>query len=159
MSATVEQIRAALVALIAAVPDIGVVNDYERYAERASDMQRLYVAAIDGEDQLRGWFVRRVATIEQDISATAGGRYVVTHTWRIQGYMALSDAKASEKTFDTLIEAVRAALRADISLGGLVSSIETPDQAGLALDESTPVLFAGVLCHSARLSLKTTHYQ
>lgn len=159
MSATVEQIRAALVALIGGVPDIGVVNDYERYAERASDMQRLYVATIDGVDQLRGWFVRRLATIEQDISATAGGRYVVRHTWRIQGYMALNDANASEKTFDTLIEAVRAALRADINLGGLVSSTETPDQAGAALEDSSPVLFAGVLCHSARLSLTTTHYQ
>ena len=156
---TLEQIRAAIVATVAGIADIGKVHGYERYAQKASDLQKTYVATINGVDQLRGWFVRRVGTIENDLAATAGGRYVVTHAWRITGYMALSDDAASEIAFDGLIEAIRDAFRADISLAGLVSSIEAQDQAGIAVDQSEPVLFCGVLCHSARLSLKTIHYQ
>lgn len=159
MAATLPQIRAAIRAKLAGVAEIGAVHDYERYVQRANELQALYVVSIDGQDQLRGWFVRRVATIEQDLAAGAGGRYVVQHTWRIRGYMALNDANASEIVFDALIEAIRDAFRADINLGGLVSSIETEDQAGIGVDESEPVLFAGVLCHACRLSLKTVHYQ
>lgn len=153
---TVEQIRDAHVAKIAAIPDIGKVHGHERYAAQQADMKALYVATIAGRDQLRGWFVRRVRTGE---TSDALGRYVVTHTWDIRGYLALEDGAASEKAFDALIEAIRDAYRSDENLGGLVSSTVVDEGAGVQVEESAPVLFAGVLCHSARLKLYTRHYQ
>jgi hypothetical protein len=156
---TLAAIRGAIKGVLAAVPNVGVVNDYERYAQRNSELKAAYIGPIDGQDVLLGWNIRRVATDEKPLAATEGGRYVVTHTWRLRGYMAIQDAAGSEKEFDTLIEAVRAAFRANLSLGGLVSSTETRDQAGIRVEESEPVLFADVLCHAVRLSLRTIHYE
>jgi len=74
--------------------------------------------------------------------------------------MSLDDADSTELTFDTLIESIRDAFRDDDSLGGLIFSTvidNKSNQAGVQVDETAPVLFAGVLCHSARLSLTTRH--
>lgn len=153
---TVEQIRDAIVAKLSAVADIGKVHGFERYAVQAGEMKALYVATIAGRDQLRGWFVRRLRTAE---TSDALGRYVVTHDWKIRGYMALEDSAASEKAFDGLIELIRDAFRSDENLGGLISSTVVEDAAGVQVEESAPVLFAGALCHSAGLRLVTRHYQ
>lgn len=153
---TLDQIRAAIAGKLSAVPNVGRVHDYERYAAQGGEMKALYVATIAGAPQLRGWFVRRVRTREDSDDL---GRYVVTHGWQIRGYLALDDAAASEKTFDALVEAIRDAFREDENLGGLVSSTVVEDAAGAQVEDSAPVLFAGVLCHSARLRLATRHYQ
>ena len=86
-------------------------------------------------------------------------RWSVLTQWRIRGFMALSDAAGTEKTFDDLIDAAADAFRADPTLGGVVFSTLNPqsDETGLQLVQSRPVLFAGVLCHSAELNLYTQH--
>lgn len=149
---TVTQINAAIVALMNTVPDIGQVHGYERYARQLSEMLALYQTG----DQVRGWHVRRAAT--REISPDVG-RYVVDHDWQLRGFMSLSDADASERTFDALIETIRDAFRADDTLGGVVDTMITDERAGVQVQESTPVMFAGVLCHSVRLALTTRHYQ
>jgi hypothetical protein len=88
----------------------------------------------------------------------AVGRHAVIARWALRGYMALDDSAASEKTFDDLVEALIAAFRADDSLGGVVDSCIIGDIAGLQLDEAGPVMLAGVLCHGARLTLRTRWY-
>lgn len=153
---TVEQIRDAIVAKLSAVADIGKVHGFERYAVQAGEMKALYVATIAGRDQLRGWFVRRMTTQE---TSPVLGRYHIKHTWQIRGYMALEDVAVSEKTFDSLIEAIRDAFRSDENLGGVVSTTVNEEGAGIQVEESVPVLFAGVLCHSVRLRLTTIHDQ
>lgn len=152
---TVEQIRTAIANKIAAVADVGQVHAWQRYAQNNADFRALYVATIAGAEQLRGWHVRRVAT---DETSDARGRYVVTHRWEIRGYMGLDDGAQTERTFDTLIEALRDAFRDDETLGGLVSSTVIDEGAGLQLDEHVPVMFAGTLAHMARLTLYTRHY-
>ena len=147
---TIAQIRAAIVAKLAAVPEIGVVHDYERWAKREADFAVLYVSG----GQVRGWHVRKLSTRRQ---SPARGRYIVTHRWQIRGFMALDDAAATEKTFDDLVEAVELAFQADTDLGGVVGITIVDDEAGIQVVESIPVLFAGVLCHSARLILNTRH--
>ena len=155
---TVATIRAAHKAKLLTVANIGVVNDYERYSKDQSALQAQYVAMIAGAKQLRGWNIRRVKT--QEKSPDVAGPSVVTHTWDFRGYMALDDSAASEKTFDDLIEAIRDAYRGDENLGGAVSTTVMEDgTAGVQVIESVPVLFAGVLCHSARLRTFTRHYQ
>lgn len=152
---TLEQIRAAIVATLTAVPDIGRVHDYERYTKQNSDFVELYKDRNTG--RINGWNVRRTAKKKK---GTAPGFPVITTTWRIRGFMAISDADESEKIFDAQIEKICAAFDTDPTLGGVVDDA-TPDteELGVQLDESGPVMFAGVLCHGASLRLITIHYQ
>lgn len=156
---TLNQVRTAIVAALSGIANVGQVHDYERYAKAEGDFRALYQATIGAGKSLRGWFVRRVST--REVSATVGvGMEVIG--WRITGYLAIDDAAASEKAFDDLIEAIRAAFRADPTLGGVVGDLydltQSADSApyGIQVEESGPVLFAGVLCHRAVLGLVTS---
>jgi len=150
-----EAIRAALVSRLQAVPEIGVVHGYQRYTANLRDMPALYTSEIGGVRQLRGWYVSRKRTEE---TSRVPGAYAVTHEWEIRGYMALLDAAQSEIVFDGLVERIREVFRGEDALGGLVGSIvfdeEDGSQAGVQA-HLEPVMFAGVLCHAARLSLRT----
>lgn len=150
---TLEQIRAAIVSQIESVADIGPVHGFERFAKGEKDFRALY--AYNG--QVCGWHVRRITRRE---IAPAVGSSTVVNKWRIRGFMSLEDAASSELVFDGLIEALCDAFRADQTLGGLIFSM-TPDGqtvSGLQLDDSGPVMFAGVLCHSGSLTLHTVHF-
>lgn len=150
-----ETTRAAIVAVMRAVPEIGVVHPYERYIKDTAGMRRLYTVQISGGDQLRGWFVRRLAA---RTTRNGTGRAVVQTSWHIRGFLALADADESEIVFDGLIDAARSAIYADPTLGGAVQNTFFDKEVGAQLQASGPVMFAGVLCHSADLVLTTeTH--
>lgn len=147
------QIRNAIAAKMAGVAGAGLVNSYERYASTMAAIKVLYVSA----GKILGWFVRLKRT--QRLSP-AIGRVLVVHTWQVTGYMSLDDAAQSEVAFDTLIEAFQHAFDADQTLGGLISTTNGDDVGGpngLQRDSAGPVMFCGVLCHSAALSLFTIH--
>lgn len=142
-------IRAAITATMESVPDIGVVHGHERFAADEKAFRDLYL--FDG--RIQGWNLRRVRTTR--VTGDDGDSIDTRHVWRITGYRSLSDGAASEIAFDAAIEALRAAFDADLSLGGVVASIVTPEADGLQLVKSEPVMFAGVLCHQAVLELHT----
>lgn len=150
-------IRDALGALIAAVPNAGQVHTRERYIRDENKFRALYLfTPAGGQEQVRGWWLRRTATAERGVNVA---RNVETHTWQIRGYMALNDAANTEGEFDALVEAMRDAVRADPTLGGMCQQSPLGDeQDGLQVLDSGPVLFCGVLCHSALLELKTWSY-
>ncbi|TVO70906.1 hypothetical protein FHP88_15745 [Sedimenticola selenatireducens] len=146
-----ETIRAAIVAKLNSITDIGMVHAYERYAKNSADMKKLYLS--DG--RFKGWHVRRVTTREK---SPATGRWARTYRWKIRGFMALDDADKSEQLFDAFIELICDAVRADDTLGGVVDSCIVGEEAGVQVQDSGPVMFAGVLCHSADLALNTRVY-
>lgn len=154
MAATLEQIRAAIVGKMTAIESLGRVHTFQRYDKNLGGLESLYRAEIDGVEQIRGWYVTRVATTEE---SPALGRYIATHTWQIRGFLSLNDAAQSEIVMDGLIEQLRDAFRTDETLGGVVDTTVLDDGAGLQLDEQLPVMFAGVLCHLARCTLRTRH--
>lgn len=153
------EIRDALGTLIAFVPDMGNVHTYERYVREEAKFRELYVYETSaGVQHLRGWWLRRTATQEHSLGV---GRNVEVHTWQIRGYMALNDVDGSEHEFDALIEALRDAVRADPTLGGVCEQSplgEGDATDGLQVVDSGPVLFCGVLCHSALLEIRTWSY-
>lgn len=158
---TLADIRAAIKTTLEGVTAIGVVNDYERYVKTPAAFLALYKATISGSDQIRGWFIQYLGS---RVTTPGLGRYVVRHSWRIRGYMAIEDASASEKTFDNLTEAIRTAFLASESLGVTGLSVVTDEgrgtgPAGAQVQEKSAVLFAGVLCHAADLRLQTEHSQ
>lgn len=149
-------LRTALVARLASVPDIGLVHDRERFAANEAAFRALYLfTPAGGTPGVRGWWVRRVATATTSISSA---RTLDVHSWELRGFMAFDDAAASELAFDALIEALRAAVAADPTLGGVADPGPLDEPEGLQLVEAGPVRFAGVLCHSAVLTLKTWSY-
>jgi hypothetical protein len=152
----IQQIRAAIAAKIRGITGAGVVHTYERYAKTMGGLKALYLAPDSGV--LRGWHVRRVTTVEHQLAL---GRYAVDHHWQLRGLMALDDARASEESFDLLVEQIRDAFRADDTLDGLIATmIDDQKLAGLQVEESGPVMFAGeVLCHAVRCGLQTRHFR
>lgn len=148
--------RAALAALIAAVPQIGRVHDYQRYARGEEAFKAHYLHTLpDGSTQLRGWQFSRVAVAERSVGV---GRTLNEHSWEIRGFLALNDEAATELTFDDLVEQIRAAYRADPTLGGLATGEPIGDEDGIQMRDAAPVMFCGVLCHSALLTLQTREY-
>lgn len=151
---SLELIRSAIVTTLQGIASIGLVHPYERYAADLKALAALYTTEISGQRQLRGWYVQRAKTMEAQSAKRA---FFDRHTWRVRGFMSLADADQSELVFDGLVEAARAAFRADLTLGGVVMAPEKDEHAGVAV-ESGPVLFAGVLCHSATLTLTTKSF-
>ena len=162
MSAHVATIRAAILAKLQAVPGIGLVYDRERYAKEERAFRDLYTQAVEinGEDAdvVHGWWFRRTASIERSLGV---GRNLDISTWAIRGYLGFDDARNTEHEFEALIEAMRDAFRADPTLGGATEQSPLRDsnnQDGLQLVETSPVMLAGVLCHSAVLTFTTWSY-
>lgn len=151
----IDTIRTAIAATMRAVSGVGLVHDRERYAHAQADLKRLYVQG----ETLHGWYVRRVSTQE---TTGAIGRSEVIHRWRLRGFLGFDDAAGSELAFDREIEALRDAFRADETLGGAVITTVADEGdgaiAGLQVEDSGPVMFAGILCHAATLGLYTRHY-
>ncbi|MFC7455503.1 hypothetical protein ACFQPI_20845 [Insolitispirillum peregrinum] len=143
-------VRQALLERISAVPGVGVVHDHEPYIRQDAKLKELYVA--DGS--LCGWHLRRIAS--RTLSPSVG-RHIDWHRWVLRGFMAFSGDGTSEKEFDGLIEAIRLDIAGDETLGGLIAGMTDPEtfEYGLQLEDAQPVLFCGVLCHSAKLTLMT----
>lgn len=152
--ATQQQIRDAIKAKMLTVANVGLVHTYERYAPGLAALKLLYVTA----GQIRGWHIRLPRTQR---SSNFEGRVAITHTWLIRGFMSLDDSAATELAFDVLVEALQNAFSADETLGGVVAQtvLEEDSIAGLQRDDSGPVMFCGVLCHSAKLRLLTRHHE
>lgn len=152
---SLETIRDALVAVMAGIPDMGAVHAWERYDKEAGRLLAHYTVEVDGKRQVRGWFVRRAKT---GTTRQAGKAFFDRHAWEIRGYMGIEDATQSERVFDGLVEALRGALLADLTLGGVVMPPERRDDGPELTLETGPVLFAGVLCHSASLQIVTKSF-
>jgi hypothetical protein len=153
---TVEQIRTAIGATLADIAGVGQVHDYERYSKNMADFAALYRTTVGGVAQIRGWNIRRLS---RRALSTDLGRTIVTTTWRLNAYMSLDDAAESEKAFDTLVDAAVAAFKQDETLGGVVDATVVADVAGLQVEDAGPVMFGGVLCHAARCTLLTQHFE
>ena len=149
-------IRAAIVAKLGSVTGIGNIHDYERYAQAEKAFRELYQSG----DRILGWHVRRLAT--RTVSGMVGVGMQVSR-WRIVGFMSLADSAASEKSLDDMVENVTDAFITDPTLGGAVTETcdltlgEGTKDCGIQLENSEPVMFAGVLCHRVTLGLTTSN--
>lgn len=154
---TLQAHRDAIVAVMETVTDVGHVHDRERYARDESGFRALYqFTPLGGEPQIRGWWIRRIQTEESSVDT---GGPLNAHTWQLRGYMTFNDAAASELAFDELIERIRDAVRTDLTLGGICDLGPMDETEGVQVLDAGPVMFAGVLCHSVVLQLKTWSYQ
>ncbi|CAN7565301.1 hypothetical protein [Acidovorax sp. LjRoot117] len=154
---TLQAHRAAIVAALSSVPDIGVVHDRERYAKDNNAFASLFLhQPANGLKHLRGWTLRRTATREHSPNVR---RTLNEHTWTLRGYMAFNDVDASELVIDDLVEQFRAVVRNDPTLGGVCQPGPLDDETdGVQVTDAGAVMFAGALCNSVVLQLKTWSY-
>lgn len=151
MSATLQQIRAAIAAKIAGVAGTGQVHTRWRWIETANDLAALFKTG-SGDQPINGWMIQYLATRTVEVAL---GRDAVEHDWRIRGWLSFSDSGASEETMDTLSETIRHAFRADDSLGGIVGTMTVGGKAGLQVEDAGPVRFCGKVCSSIQFGLTT----
>ncbi len=154
---TLDEIRAAIKAKIMAATALPAANvhDYERFTAEQARFRELYLYGVAPNQRIHGYHIRRIGTAERHLAV---GRYVVDHSWQLRGFLGIEDADATEKAFDAEIETIRTAIRDDDTLGNLIATCINDSQAGVQVIDSGPVMFAGVLCHAARLALMTRHY-
>lgn len=141
-------IRQAIADKLTAIVASGHVHKFERYAVSQKDFRAFY----EQDGKVLGWFIRRLALSETPDTTTYN---TVVETWRIRGFMSLNDAAESELAFDDLIDAIRAAFRNDETIGDVVETTKADGEIGIQIEDSGPVMFAGVLCHGVTMRLKT----
>ena len=143
-------LRAAIYSVVNGVTDVGIVHDYERWANEWTDFLNLFRTEIDGEQVIRGWEVvyrgfpdasERMQM--QDIYPA----FLRPHRFLVAGYLQSDDSEESEKTAAALAETVADALNTDATLLGLVHDRVEPT---LIFEPRT---FGGVLCHYAEIVL------
>lgn len=142
---TTTDIRNAIVAKLAAIPGIGQVHHYERFAAQQSKLKELF----EHDGRILGWVVRRSGFRKTSI---ADAIFSVRSQWSVRGYMSLDDVAQTELLFDAQADLVQAKL-ADDPTFGIASWV--PDYELKA--ELEPVMFCGVLCHSVNISFDTVH--
>lgn len=149
--------RAAIVAMLQAVPNIGRVHQSVRYVREESKFRAAYEWALPGGlPHLRGWHVGSCTTERRSWGM---GRVLLKHTWPIRGYLVFNLDEESLLVFDDLCEAVGVAHEADRTLGGVSTAEELGGEtSGVQKLEAGEVTFCGVLCHSALLQLETWEY-
>lgn len=134
-------IRDRIKTILQGVTGIGVVHDYERWDANWTEM----LAHYKSSGVLNGWAITRRGTSEDWDNMPVVERY---HNFEISGIYSLSDATASEKTFQNLVDAVAAALRNDQTLGG-ACIVAGP----VNVEAVEPRMFGSVLCHYCLIKL------
>ena len=133
-------------AILGAVSGVGPnVHAYERWADDDTRFRALFVDAATSPPRVLGWTITRESTRALDRGPRNSEDH---HTIVIRAYMSLQDEAGSERTFQELLESVRAAFLANRRLDGAALH-SRPIEARVVEHKN----FAGVLCHYAELVL------
>lgn len=143
-------IRAAIVGLLNSVK-VGEFHPKERYAKNQRDMVKLYGETINGG------FIRLTS---RKRSKLYEGRNKITLRYQITYLHFFSDDNDSQITFEDNLEAFDDAFMATDIIEPLTDASHwTDDGAGLAVDDAQPVMFAGVLCHRALMTITLEYFE
>lgn len=148
--ATRAQIGEAIVAVLQGVAGIGLVYDRQRYSKSSKILVEFYVQS----GVLNGGFVSRPSFKK---ASPEGHTVIKYNSWEIDLFRAFQESGESELAFDAMIDAIDDAFDDNQTLDGVVDGIFGEEQVGIRLVKSQPAMFAGVLCHYAKLSLTTEH--
>ncbi len=153
-------IRAAIVARMQTVSDIGRVHDAERNLTNEGSVRQHYGWPENVQKPaVRGWFVR-LSSFGGVQDRIGRGRRITT-AWQIIGFIGFQD-DGSDLAVQALVQALSAAFDDAPNLGGAVIRCAAGDgpeaPAGIQCDSILPVRLAGVLCHRIILTLPTQHF-
>jgi hypothetical protein len=144
---SLETIITNVAALLATVTGIGKVHGYERWAADEAAFKTLFVDS----GKVCGWTITRESGSSVDY---VGRSSLDAHTLVMRGYYSLNDSANTEKTFQDLIEAIRAKFQNNRRLSsGTPAVIAAHDSDRIAVRIVDHRMFAGILCHYAELVL------
>ncbi len=126
------------------VSGIGKVYDYFRASD---DLEKARETFQKGRI-FHVWMISRFAVDPSD-AGTSGLSYR-NHEFDLWGYYQIDDSEKSEKTFQALCDTVMDTFDTTANLQPTADSAMVEAAALLSFDQ---VLFAGVLCHRARIRL------
>ncbi len=147
-----QNIRDELYAILSgvALPDLGQVHDYKRWAVLRRDYLNLY----QKDGQIRGWDIEagpfRVEQVEMRGSTP---RVLRTRTFYVNGFLSWNDESESEKTAEELALVVADAIDGDEVLHQWCGYYHT---APVQLVAFEPRLIGNVLVHYIRLQVEVT---
>jgi hypothetical protein len=136
---SVETQRAQLKIILAAVSGIGTVSDVALVLQEEADLVDAFGSPI------LGCQFDRETTDEAPLVSL---QHEASHTWLVQVVMDIDEAADSPKTFQTLIEAIRTALRAKPTLNATAEGTSGPPQARTVGHRD----FGGYLVHYAEIA-------
>lgn len=145
--------RDALVAVLAAVANVGEVHDYQRFVVTASDATSAFKNTIDDTEMIQFADVHLVSVGYQlsSLSSATTWRYSAATQFRVRVFRSLNDADASERDFTLLLEAL---LRAGVTaMSGLTPHLERIE-GRISENDHRIFKFPGtgdVLCHYGEL--------
>lgn len=140
------------------VSNIGVVYDYQRYADQWDDFLSLFQTTIGSTPQIRGWQIglNSVQLLPPPFEdSTAHPCHTFRYDWAITGFMSVDDASESEKTARALAVAVVDKLRKtreNVTATAVNTGIPQITSIGYAV-------FGGVLVHNIQISWTTEEIQ
>jgi hypothetical protein len=136
-------VRQKVFEIISAVPNVGKVYNYERWAVDWNKFINLFKDTASS--RILGWEICRGGMQSQKIDVIEESR---THGFKAKGYMAVNDAQASDIEFNAIIEAICNAFKGNHTLGGTCL-----DAGPVAVPIIEPRMFGSVLCHYAELNI------
>jgi hypothetical protein len=144
------QIRTAILGTVNSVPNVGVVTEFEPAVVREEDLNTYFLDPDLG--YILGWSLTRESTACRDATILSDFE---EHQLVLRAYRAVNNAGASEKQLQDLVEAVRAAIRAEEAgcWNGLVQFVGHPQ---VRIFESR--LFGQILVHYCELTLLVTEH-
>jgi hypothetical protein len=141
-------IRTQIKTILEGVTGIGVVHDYERWSNDWATFLTLFKHVAGS--RINGWIITRFKVDEEEETTS---HEPSIHHYKIKGMYSLDDSAASEKAFNLLIEAIRAAFRANYQLNGTATNT-TPVKVPVIENR----VFGSVLCHYCEMTLTAEEY-
>ena len=157
---SLSNIREQIKVILAGVPGIGVVHDYDRLAVDYTKMLDLFK---DPDGRINTVMFRR-EKLEQRSATIGGAPHEKAHIFKLKAVMGLRDAEGSGIVFDDLLQAIVDEFEDYPDLNGACLTT-TPDwgsmagQAGIQIELSEDRMFGNVLCHYAELRLCALEYE
>ena len=128
--------------------DVGVFYPKERFSKNQGNLKAFY--GVANSDEISGGYIRLKRRKRSNLY---GPRTQTSYTFDVVFFASFVDESDSQSQFEDAIEALDEAFSNDPLLGELADDLDEGEQTGLILDDQTPVMFCGVLCHQARMRL------
>ncbi|PCI62043.1 MAG: hypothetical protein COB35_05010 [Gammaproteobacteria bacterium] len=150
MATNIAKISAAIVALLNSA-QLGTFYEKERFTKNTRDMAALYGEEVNG-GYIRLSSRKRVNDYDN--------RHVITLRFQIVYLLVFSDENDSQLTFEDNLELFDDVfMTTDEIEASTQASHRTDDSTGLTVDDTQPVMFAGVLCHRALMNITVEYFE
>lgn len=153
---SVSSIRTELYNLVDAVADSGMVYDRIRYHNEWNEFLAFFKVTIGSTEQIRGFEIEYKG--HETIDAEFNPRVLRSHRWWIHGFLGVSDALETEKTFSTLVETVCNALDNSATLHNGQTYFDTSPASVPILEHRTSNTGGGLLAHYAQIEVTVTEF-